>query len=115
MSFQEAKRSLIIFFFTDDLKLYSRIEEELDSLVQIISIFSRNMGMEFGIKKCEMLLIERGKIVESVGIEIPDSKVIKQWQIQEGGGVECTGGTRSPFFLQSLFIQNGTKNCVTQS
>ena len=38
--------------------------------------------MEFGIEKCAMLVMEKGKIVKSVGIELPDSKVIKL--LQEG-------------------------------
>ena len=33
--------------------------------------------MEFGIEKCAMLVTEKGKIVKSVGIELPDRKVIK--------------------------------------
>ena len=36
--------------------------------------------MEFCIESCIMLLIERGKIVESAGIELPDGKVIKSLQ-----------------------------------
>ena len=36
--------------------------------------------MEFGIKKCAMLVIEKGKTVKSVGIELPDGKVIKSLQ-----------------------------------
>ena len=35
------------------------------------------MGMEFGIEKFAKLVIEKGKIVTSVGIELPDGKVIK--------------------------------------
>ena len=35
----------------DDLKLYSRNEKELDLLVQTIRIFSKDLGMEFGIEK----------------------------------------------------------------
>ena len=38
--------------------------------------------MEFGIEKCTMLVIEKRKIVKSVGIELPDRKVIKS--LQEG-------------------------------
>ena len=40
------------------------------------------MGMEFGIEKCATLVMEKGKIVKSVGIEFPDGKVIKS--LQEG-------------------------------
>ena len=43
--------------FMDDLKLYSCHEKELDSLVQTIHIFNKDIGMEFGIEKCAMLVI----------------------------------------------------------
>ena len=66
----------------DDLKLYSRSEKGLDSLVQTVRVFSEDIGMEFGIEKCAMLVMEKGKIVKSVGIELPDGKVIKS--LQEG-------------------------------
>ena len=39
--------------------------------------------MEFGIRKCAMLLMERGKIVKSVGIELSDGKVVKS--LEEDG------------------------------
>ena len=68
--------------FMDDFKLYSRNEKKLDSLVQTIRIFSKDIGMEFGKEKCVMLVIEKGKIVKSVGIELPDGKVNKS--LQEG-------------------------------
>ena len=61
----------------DDLKLYSQIEKGLESLVQTVCVFSEDIGMEFGIKKCAILVMVKGKIVKSVGIELPDRKVIK--------------------------------------
>ena len=64
----------------DDFKLYSRNEKELDSLVQAIRITSKDIGITFGIEKCAMLVVEKGKIVKSVGIELPDGKVIKSLQ-----------------------------------
>ena len=39
--------------------------------------------MEFGIKKCVILVIEKGKIVQSVSIEWPDGTVIKSLQEDE--------------------------------
>ena len=39
--------------------------------------------MEFGIEKYAMLVMEKGKIVKSVSIELPDGKLIKS--LQEGG------------------------------
>ena len=75
MSFQKAK--INHFLFMDDLKLYSQSEKRLDSLVQTVRVFSEDIGMEFGIEKCAMLIMEEGKIVKSVGIELPNGKVIK--------------------------------------
>ena len=62
--------------------MYSRSDKGLDSLVQTVRVFSEDMGMEFGIEKCAMLVMEKGKIVKSVGIELPNGKVIKS--LQEG-------------------------------
>ena len=75
--------------FMDDLKLHSRSEKGLDSLVQTVCVFSEDIGMEFGIKKCAMLVMEKGKIVKSVDIEWPDGKVIKS--LQEGDSYKYLG------------------------
>ena len=75
--FSESKERINHLLFMDDLKLYSRNEKGLDSLVQTVRVFSEDIGMEFGIEKCAMLVMEKGKIVNSVGIELPGGKVIK--------------------------------------
>ena len=66
----------------DHLKLSSRSEKGLDSLLQAVRDFSEDIGMEFGIEKCAMLVMKKGKIVKSVGLDLPDGKVIKS--LQEG-------------------------------
>ena len=66
----------------DHLKLYSRSEKGLDTLVQTVRVFSEDIGIDFGIEKCAMLVMEKGKTVKSVGIEFPDGKAIKS--LQEG-------------------------------
>ena len=81
--FSESKEKINHLLFMDDLKLYSRSEKGLDSLVQIVRVFSEDMGMEFSIEKCTMLVMEKGKIVKSVGVELPDGKVIKSLQQSE--------------------------------
>ena len=45
----------------DDLKLYSRSDKGLHSLVQTVRAFSEDIGMEFGIEKCAMLVMEKGE------------------------------------------------------
>ena len=65
------------------LKLYSPSEKGLDSLVQTVRVFSEHIGMEFGVEKYAMLLMEKGKIVKSVGMGLSDGKVIKSLQERE--------------------------------
>ena len=64
--------------FTDDLKLYAKSEEQTNTLVRTVHVFSTDIGMEFGIKKCGILTMKRGKIVKSEGIKLPDGEVMKQ-------------------------------------
>ena len=78
--FSENKEKINHLLFMDDLKLYSRSEKGLDSLVQTVRIFSEDIEMEFGIEKCAMLVMEKRKIVKSVGIELPDGRVIKSYR-----------------------------------
>ena len=78
--FSESKE--INHLLMDDLKLYRGGEKELDSLVQTVHVFSEDIGMEFGIEKCTMFVMGKGKIVKSVTTELPDCKVIKS--LQEG-------------------------------
>ena len=73
----------------NDLKLHSQSEKGLDSLVQTVRVFSEDIGMEFGIEKCVMLVMEKRKIVKSVVIELPDGKVIKS--IQDGESYKYLG------------------------
>ena len=57
--FSESKEKINNLLFMDDLKLYSRSEKGLDSLVQTVRVFSEDIEMEFGIEKCAMLQIFR--------------------------------------------------------
>ena len=96
--FSESKEKINHLLFMDDLKLYSRNEKGLDSLVKTVPVFSEDIGMEFGIEKCAMLVMEKGKIVRSVGIELPGSKVIKS--LQEGDCYKYLGILEADKFLE---------------
>ena len=63
--------------FMDDLKLYSRKVEELDTLVQTVRLISEDISMEFGISKCAMMEMKRGKMAKNDGIELPNGKRIR--------------------------------------
>ena len=87
--FSENKEKINHLLFLDDLKLHTRSEKGLDSLVRTVFVFSEDAEMEFGIKKCALLVMEKGKIVKSVGIELPNGKVMKS--LQEGESYKYLG------------------------
>ena len=35
-------------------------------------VFSYDIGMEFGLKKCGVVVMKRGKVVKFVGVALPD-------------------------------------------
>ena len=67
----------------DDLKLYAKSQEQANTLLKTVYVFSTDISMEFGIEKCGILTIKRGKIVKSEGIKLPDGEMMKQVR-QEG-------------------------------
>ena len=67
----------------DDLKLYSRTEKELNSLVETVRIFSKDINMEFGIQKCALLVLKRGKSVKTEGIQLQDNSFIRSLEYDE--------------------------------
>ena len=58
--------------FMDDLKLFAKNVNQIDSLVNTIRIFSEDIKMDFGLSKCGALIMKRGKVVESDGLCMPD-------------------------------------------
>ena len=44
-------------------------------VVQTVRTYSSDIGMEFGISKCAVLTLKKGKIVESNGIALPNGEV----------------------------------------
>ena len=102
--FSESKDKSNYLLFMNDLKLYSRSEKGLDSLVQTVCVFSQDIGMEFGIEKCAKLVMEKGKIAKSVGIELPDGKVITP--LEEGESYKYLGILEADKFLEEKMKLN---------
>ena len=108
--FSESKEKINHLLFMDDLKLYSPSEKGLDSLVQTVRVFSEDIGIEFGKEKCAMLVMEKGKIVKSLGIELPDGKVIKS--LQEGESYKYLGILEADKFLEEKMKLNVSKEYI---
>ena len=69
--------------FMDDLKLFAKNEDQIDNLVNAVRVCSEDIKMEFGLPKCGVLIMKRGKVVKSEGISMSDGKMMKN--IEEGG------------------------------
>jgi len=48
--------------FVDDLKLFANNEKELDSLIYMVQVFSRDIASEFCLQKCGVTVLKRGKL-----------------------------------------------------
>ena len=46
----------------DDIKLFAKNEKELETLIHTVRIYSQDIGMEFGIEKCALLVMKSGKL-----------------------------------------------------
>ena len=87
------RRKLNHLMFMDNLKLYGKSLRELDSLVRTTRIYRKDIGMEFGISKCAMLEMKRGKVVDGNGIDLPSREKIKALESNDGykylGIIQC--------------------------
>ena len=63
--------------FMDDLKLFIKSKNQVDTLVQTVHTFSEDIGTQFGIKKCGVLIMERGKVITVDGSRLPDRQHMK--------------------------------------
>ena len=66
--------------------------------------------MEFDIKKCAVLVMEKGKIMESVVIKFPDDKISKP--LQEADSCKCLGILQTDEFLEEKMKLNVLKEYI---
>ena len=63
--------------YMDDIKLFAKMEKELETLKHTVRIYSLDIGMEFGIEKCAMLVMKSGKRHLTDGMELPNQDNIR--------------------------------------
>ena len=63
----------------DDLKLFANSNDQIDSLANTVYKISEDTGVEFGIKKCGVLVLKRGKVdkAKSKDLNLPNGKLMK--------------------------------------
>ena len=62
-------------FYMDDIKLYAKKERDIDSLIHLTRVFSNDIGMTFGIEKCGRLILNRGRMVKTNGLQLPTGTI----------------------------------------
>ena len=77
--YQLGRQGIVInhLMFMDDIKIYGKDAKNLEVLVQTIRIITEDMRMEFGIDKCGMVNLVKGKTIQTEGITLPDDRTIK--------------------------------------
>ena len=63
--------------YMDDIKLFAKNEKELETLIHTVRIYSQDIGIEFGIQKCAMLVLKSSKRHMTDGIELPNENKIR--------------------------------------
>ena len=80
----------------DGLKLYTSNEKSLESLIQTVRVFSNYTGIEFGVEKCAVLTMKKGKMANSDRIVLPNktTKGLKEGDSYRYLGVMQADGTK---------------------
>ena len=68
----------------DDLKIYGRNEAETERLTNTVNIFTRDIGMEFGIDKCAHATMKRGKLSSVGEMELTSGEIIREIESEKG-------------------------------
>ena len=63
--------------YMGDIKLFSKNEKELETLIQTVRLYIQDIGIEFGIVKCAMLVMKSRKWHMTEGIELPNQEKIR--------------------------------------
>ena len=69
--------------YMDDIKLFAKYEKELETLIHAVRIYSQDIGMEFGIEKCSMLVMKSSKRHMTDGMELPNHGRIRTLEENE--------------------------------
>ena len=67
----------------DDIKLFAKNEKELETLIYAVRTYSEDIGMEFGIEQCAMLVMKSGKWYITDGMELPNQDKIRNLEEKE--------------------------------
>ena len=101
--------------FVDDLKLYATLMNNLKLLLDIITKFSKDNGMTFGLAKCAYMYIERGKrksLGKKIDINRTEISELEEGDMYKYLGVDegiCFGGPLNKEKIRKAFLRRTRK------
>ena len=75
--------------YMDDIKLFAKSRQEIESLVYTTNIFFKDICMEIGTAKCNVVALSRGHLVNTEDIPLPSGESILQ--LEHGGAYKYLG------------------------
>ena len=66
-----------------NMKLFAKNEKESETLIHAVRIYSQDVGMEFGIEKCDMRIMKSRKRHMTDGMELPNQDKIRTLREKE--------------------------------
>ena len=100
-------------FFVDDLKLYNSSLNGMKKQLDLVTSFSRDIGMKFGEDKCAFIKIEKGNInSDETNIKM-NNLTIKQ--IQEGESYKYLGQDENISYVGKVNKENVIKEYLTRT
>ncbi|XP_045541510.1 uncharacterized protein LOC123723010 [Papilio machaon] len=79
--------------YMDDLKLFASKKTDLVELLKITEKFSSSIEMEFGVEKCAVMYVQRGRVASSDGLQLTESMSFRS--LSEGETYKYLGISRS--------------------
>lgn len=78
INYTEGHTSLNHLMYVDDIKLYAPNKEKLHRMIQIVDEFSASIKMSFGLDKCKIAHLMKGKVVnDNEGCVISSERIIE--------------------------------------
>ena len=59
----------------NDIKLYAKKKQDIDSLIHLTLVFSSDIGMTFGLARCGRLIVNRDKEKSTGRISLPEDQI----------------------------------------
>ena len=64
--------------YKDYIKMFAKNEQEQETLIHTVKIYSQDIGMEFGMEKCTMIVMKNGKRHLTDGIELSNREKFRK-------------------------------------